>query len=487
LTIAGLLVTAVGILGVILYLRRPRAGLIALGIALYYVALTLIVLGDRAENTGILALTAVPVVASALYGPRRLTGLALLAATATLVCVGLVNRLAINDFVQLLAVWPSTGLGMAYTIHHLRSRLERTVADREQMIQQDATLSLVTDDLYSTGDSDEVLHVALQSAARLTALPGEPTPSALFFLFEGDHATLVASYLPDAPAGDQADPLLEGVSFPLSATASLQASMARSDDRLFILDRSTSVSPEVETALVALNVDNAIAHLVRVDHRAIGFLAVVNSNRPTSYTEAQGQWLRKLAGILELALSRAFLYESRVSTDALTGLSNRREFERRLSSMSQGTPYALVSIDVDKLKRMNDTFGHRAGDELLRAVAAALQRSVRRGDVAARVGGDEFALILQETEDERVARIADRILVELAKVTVHDQTPSVSIGIAGFGSGADAAARMTAADNAMYGAKRSGGHRAAFAPAAQLQVTTVPPTVTRRRFDAVSG
>jgi diguanylate cyclase (GGDEF)-like protein len=216
-------------------------------------------------------------------------------------------------------------------------------------------------------------------------------------------------------------------------------------------------------------------------------LAVVNSNRPTSYTEAQGQWLRKLAGILELALSRAFLYESRVSTDALTGLSNRREFERRLSSMSQGTPYALVSIDVDKLKRMNDTFGHRAGDELLRAVAAALQRSVRRGDAAARVGGDEFALILQETEDERVARIADRILVELAKVTVHDQTPSVSIGIAGFGSGADAAARMTAADNAMYGAKRSGGHRAAFAPAAQLQVTTVPPTVTRRRFDAVSG
>jgi diguanylate cyclase (GGDEF)-like protein len=465
LTMAGAVVAAVTIAVALPVLRRPHLVLLAAVVLLYYAALTLVLLGDYGQSEGLLALVAIPVIASALYGPRSLTVATLLAATATLACDGVINALTVADYAQLLTVWPITGMGIAYTVHQLRSQLERTVAEREAVIQHDATLALIADELYAAYDGDQVLQLGLQSAARLTALPGEPESKAVFFLVEDDHATLVASYSPDVSDDAGPDPRIDRVSVSLSATTRLRDAVANHDDRLFVLDRSTPVPSEISAVLGQLDIENAIVQLMRVGDAGTGLLAVFNSDAAApAFIAAQRAWLQGLAPLLELALSRAFVFEAQTTTDQLTGIANRREIDHRLDRMARSAVYSLLAIDIDKLKSMNDTFGHQAGDELIRVVAEALHRAVRRGDVAARVGGDEFCVILTDADDQRAEAFASRIFGDLGTRSIHGEQPRISIGIASFGSGLDAAARLAAADKALYDAKRSGGNRATHAP-----------------------
>ncbi len=444
--------------------RRPVLPLIAASVLLYYAALTLILLGDGGGNVGLLALVAIPVVACALYGPPWLTILSLLAATATLVVEADANALSVSDYAQLLTVWPITGLGIAYTIHQLRFRLERTVAEREDSIRHDAILSLIADELYSTFDGERVLNLGLQSAARLTDLPGMPGSDAVFFLVEGDRATLIASYSAESTRPARDDARIDRLSVSLSSTTNLLSAVAGKDnDRLFLLNSRMSVPPDIRAVLDELDVVNAIVQLVRVGDAGTGLMAVINHGG-AEYTSAQREQLRGLAPIVEFALSRALVFEAQATTDHLTGLANRREFDRRLSHMPRSTRYSVLAIDVDRLKAMNDTFGHHAGDELLQAVAGVIRQSTRRGDVVARVGGDEFFVVLPDADDGRATIIVDRIVAGLAAIAVQGLRPSISIGVAAFSAGADAAGRVAAADSALHQAKRAGGNQVAHAP-----------------------
>jgi len=374
------------------------------------------------------------------------------------------NALSVSDYAQLLTVWPITGLGIAYTIHQLRFRLERTVAEREDAIRHDAILSLIADELYSTFDGERVLNLGLQSAARLTDVPGTPGSDAVFFLVEGDRATLIASYSAESTGEARDDARIDRLSVSLSSTTNLFAAVAGEDnDRLFLLNSRTPVPPDIKAVLSELEVVNAIVQLIRVGESGTGLMAVVNKGT-AEYTPAQREQLRGLAPIVEFALSRALVFEAQATTDHLTGLANRREFDRRLGHMPRSTRYSVLAIDVDRLKVMNDTFGHRSGDELLQAVAAVLRQSTRRGDVAARVGGDEFFVVLPDADDARAMIVVDRILAGLAAVAVQGRRPSISMGVAAFAAGADPAARVAAADAALYQAKRAGGNRVAHAP-----------------------
>ena len=148
--------------------------------------------------------------------------------------------------------------------------------------------------------------------------------------------------------------------------------------------------------------------------------------------------------------------------------------------MPRGTTYSILAIDIDKLKDMNDTFGHAAGDELLKMVADTLQRSIRRGDTAARVGGDEFTVVLPDSAGRRAEIAANRILADLASRTVHGRGPSISIGIADFTTGTDATARLAAADAALYAAKRAGGNRAMHADDPGVEIGPQAPDAARR-------
>lgn len=127
-------------------------------------------------------------------------------------------------------------------------------------------------------------------------------------------------------------------------------------------------------------------------------------------------------------------------TDALTGLGNRAAFDRRLASeIARHTryrhPVALVFLDADGLKSINETYGHDAGDELRRALASALDTTRRRTDFIGRIGGDEFAAILPETDWPEAERFADRLRQELARRWLsfgkpQQLEPSCWVGIA---------------------------------------------------------
>ena len=154
--------------------------------------------------------------------------------------------------------------------------------------------------------------------------------------------------------------------------------------------------------------------------------------------------------------------------DALTQVPNRRHFQELADqAMRQGEPgtAVLVSFDVDHFKRINDLFGHAAGDRALRLVSSAMMESLRAHDVPGRQGGDEFVLLLHRTTPSDAIRIAGRIMAEVQRRAPGQQLPtlSMSFGVVqiGFGEGVQSALRR--ADQAMYEAKRQGRSRAVTA------------------------
>jgi len=169
-------------------------------------------------------------------------------------------------------------------------------------------------------------------------------------------------------------------------------------------------------------------------------------------------------------------------TDSLTGLPNRRWFEDRFAraveaARHDGQPLALLIVDADHFKRYNDRYGHPVGDEILKRLAARLAASVHRPqDLVSRIGGEEFAILLPDTDTAGAARIADKVHAEVATLAVPSAgigagAVTVSIGLAGTGPitvGAVLPDLYRLADAALYAAKNGGRNqtRIAEAPAA---------------------
>ncbi len=157
-------------------------------------------------------------------------------------------------------------------------------------------------------------------------------------------------------------------------------------------------------------------------------------------------------------------------TDSLTGLCNRSFFDISIESEAARStrtfkPYSLLFIDADHFKWVNDTYGHQVGDTVLKALAQVLKRSVRRSDLACRYGGEEFAVILPETDIPRARVLAQRIHAEVAELARSykslRQPLTVSIGISCDPGGQSIAAQqlIEQADCALYAAKRNGRNR----------------------------
>lgn len=149
------------------------------------------------------------------------------------------------------------------------------------------------------------------------------------------------------------------------------------------------------------------------------------------------------------------------ATDGLTGLLNRRSVETRVRRLRTGrTPFTLVLADLDHFKRLNDTYGHEAGDRALKMFAEVLRRQLRDDDVTGRLGGEEFVLVLPETPVESAQALLERLRVSLAEA-VLGRPPgfTASFGVAASTSGSSFEEVLAVADAALYRAKDEGRDR----------------------------
>jgi len=177
--------------------------------------------------------------------------------------------------------------------------------------------------------------------------------------------------------------------------------------------------------------------------------------------------VRRLRAELAQALKRIDELQEHADTDFLLDILNRRGFERELNrSIAYIKRYhasgALIVLDVDRLKPINDAFGHAAGDQVLKAVVAELQRQVRSSDVIGRLGGDEFALLLwhlSETDAHAKAVALEQAIDRLRFVfRGHTATAGVSAGVALLDPHAEAGKALEEADRAMYVRKAQRRH-----------------------------
>jgi diguanylate cyclase (GGDEF)-like protein len=206
---------------------------------------------------------------------------------------------------------------------------------------------------------------------------------------------------------------------------------------------------------------------VRNDDQVRGVLCVCC--REASFGAEEVNFVQATSSVLSTALQRIDS-EARLAYlaqfDPLTGLPNRALLADRFSQMivqahRRGSPLAVLFIDLDEFKGVNDTLGHAGGDELLKQVAMRLQAAVRTGDTVARISGDEFAIVVADlVRPEDAALVAQKVidgLAEPVRIQGSEVFVTASVGIAAFPSdGADAETLISAADAAMYRAKQSG-------------------------------
>ncbi len=196
-------------------------------------------------------------------------------------------------------------------------------------------------------------------------------------------------------------------------------------------------------------------------------LIIVRSARP-SYGPVQMPMVRAMANHIAVAFENAMLYHLAI-TDELTGLYSNRHFRqvvrKRYEAFEEfGEKTALLMIDIDDFKKVNDTYGHPAGDTILKDVARCIMSSIREDDLAFRYGGEEFAVILPESDTAAGAAVAERArsLIEHSpsRAELYDVRVTVSIGVSSWPASAENIKDLIReADRGLYEAKHSGKNR----------------------------
>jgi diguanylate cyclase (GGDEF)-like protein len=208
--------------------------------------------------------------------------------------------------------------------------------------------------------------------------------------------------------------------------------------------------------------------------------------------EARLEIASRILAVHEALARRNTLLSQIASTDALTGVKNRRRFaedmEHHTALMARhGQPLSLMMIDVDRFKAYNDDFGHPAGDDALRRLAATFRLELRESDVLSRYGGEEFAVLLPGTDAEAAREVGERLRSVVAAMPMPRRPVTVSIGIATAEPGLafDPAVLVAEADSALYRAKRSGRDRVVHSLDPEATIVLPALAVLGREREAV--
>jgi len=207
---------------------------------------------------------------------------------------------------------------------------------------------------------------------------------------------------------------------------------------------------------------------LKMQERVIGAIVIATA-QPGGLARDEARNVALLGALAAPSLEVVWEMEEvsrRARTDALTGLANRRAFDDQLETLVLhadrfGHSLSLIMADIDVFKKVNDTWGHEAGDAVLRSIARTLEDGVRKVDVCARFGGEEFAILLPETSLAGAVELADRLRRAVASTPVNhggqDISVTISCGVSSYPEGVlSREALFAAADRALYDAKNAG-------------------------------
>jgi len=433
----------------------------------FTLAATLLVLSLGGTTSGLLPLLIAPVLWTALYGGRRQTTLVIAAITTATAVISLGQHDATPLLIRRVVLLGLMGVLIAVGTLGLRAALGRAVAAREELLRQANALSEAAKHLNSLHRSDAVIAAACRLAVVMMSPPGVETQRCAYLTLEGDTVHVQSQF----------DPSFFSVPklYPLAKNAQLSRVMlTRQAEKGPVAE--AGISPTVEAALLK----SGMAHGAWIPISPNGVIHGVLSitTRGSAISDDLFERAIALGHIVELALANALLVEQSerdATTDSLTGLANRRGFDQGVERLRARRHFAILSFDVDGLKTVNDQYGHAAGDALLRGVAQAVASVMRKGDLLARIGGDEFAAFLADCAEDGARVSAHRILEALERTTIAGAAPRVSIGIACGDQASEVSQLLAQSDAAMYTAKHKGGKSFAFATGEVLPGATRLP------------
>jgi diguanylate cyclase (GGDEF)-like protein len=236
---------------------------------------------------------------------------------------------------------------------------------------------------------------------------------------------------------------------------------------------TTGKHPQADMALQAMGCESALVIPLFVSNRVLGSMQFYGREK-NRFTREDAQLLWILALVSENLLTRDYANEGLLRyafTDFLTGMKTRGYFEQQLDleikrAERKRSTLALLMIDIDFFKSLNDTYGHHVGDQVLRDISSILMKDMREVDTVARYGGEEFVIILPETSDVGALQVAQRLRRSVEQANFFAGSPdkvehlSISIGIALYEQDAQFKQDLIeAADSALYSAKSQGRNR----------------------------
>jgi len=423
----------------------------------YLISLALLFASQGAVATGLQPLVLLPILWVARdHRPGESTVL-ILGAVCVLTVTSLLAHASVEVVIRTAVLWGFASAILFLGARNLRRRLDDAIGEREEALRQAKVLGDVARELNSTLDPERVVAVAVRLAAEIASPPGLRSRRANYCRISDGVVRVDAEFDEEGQWVGATWPLPE---HPLLAE-SVRSRIATSGR----LDPA-QLGPTVGRLASGQGVGHGAWVPVVVDGELHGVLAVAGRNRPVSDQELSR--CVALVGIMELALKNALAHQRAqraALTDPLTSLANRRGMERLVHERRGRRPLAVLAIDVDRLKTVNDRHGHAAGDELLLLVADAIRSVLRAGDVVARVGGDEFVCVAFDADEDAAVLGATRMLKAVHGAVHRGWEPRISIGVAPAEPGESLDHVLHRADAAMYAAKRTGGMRFALAGA----------------------
>ena len=406
----------------------------------YLFVLSLIMDSAGDQGSVFISLLLLPVLWVSVQGDRRMLGLTLVG-----IALAMIVPLERHDFPMALTIRSllvfSTAALIGAAIQNLVT--ESVGAERESRESQQ-TLAAITSAVRRATVSENARHAICEAVCDVSG-------ATFAMLMERD---LRGDLVSTGSAGQDLEARIIPGSEPSGAVVALN-----SGKRFFVADAvdSPAVSQRLVDRVGAAS--TLFEPVLAAEHDIVGVLIACWPARVDDQDDAAAEAVGLLAAEAAHIIERSDLVAKLANlarTDPLTGLLNRRSWDEGLAAERErtrrtGRSFAVLLVDLDGLKQVNDRAGHQAGDRLLKAAAASFRDACRRGDSLARIGGDEFALLLPESSMDTAAFLAERIRHGMPSGS------SCSIGIAETGGDEPVEALVARADAALYRAKQAGG------------------------------